>query len=355
MESGMQFQFPPFEGKVARFNKLNVKHVVRLPYKPDRSDVYIFSCSESEFIKTDGWRWSSANKSNKLNFANIPGIQKAVKFRCAVTDCTAVKFVDIVYKYCLARVYYDGEHKHNKTKSNLSEVLRPNEAFDKKRGGKHKYINNNTESDDDFEKPVVKSKRFEKSNFIADQMSKPKVPGECIEIENQLQTSFNPAITSTPLPSEVRIRSLSTIGLGHEESKHDSDEFKALRINQKRSRKKLSVFSNNPKRIVTKKSKGSKPRTKCGEDVEPALSIEDAFNRTAFSQLPLDVQLFTPSKNLAEHEGTNEILQASKGQEVQLRVMKDAIATVVKENSNIQSEIKSYQQELNILNKENES
>ena len=351
----MQFQFPPFEGKVARFNKLNVKHVVRLPYKPDRSDVYILSCSESEFIKTDGWRWSSANKSNKLNFANIPGIQKAVKFRCAVTDCTAVKFVDIVYKYCLARVYYDGEHKHNKTKSNLSEVLRPNEAFDKKRGGKHKYINNNTESDDDFEKPVVKSKRFEKSNFVADQMSKPKVPGECIEIENQLQTSFNPAITSTPLPSEVRIRSPSTIGLGHEESKDDSDEFKALRINQKRSRKKLSVFSNNPKRIVTKKSKGSKPRTKCGEDVEPALSIEDAFNRTAFSQLPLDVQLFTPSKNLAEHEGTNEILQASKGQEVQLRVMKDAIATVVKENSNIQSEIKSYQQELNILNKENES
>ena len=130
----MQFQFPPFEGKVARFNKLNVKHVVRLPYKPDRSDVYILSCSESEFIKTDGWRWSSANKSNKLNFANIPGIQKAVKFRCAVTDCTAVKFVDIVYKYCLARVYYDGEHKHNKSKSNLSEVLRSNEAFDKKEG-----------------------------------------------------------------------------------------------------------------------------------------------------------------------------------------------------------------------------
>ena len=63
MDHGIEYQFPPFEGKVAKFGNLSSKLVVRVPSHPDINKVYLIHSTETEVIKSDGYNWGPTNKS----------------------------------------------------------------------------------------------------------------------------------------------------------------------------------------------------------------------------------------------------------------------------------------------------
>ena len=167
MESGTCFEFPPFEGKYSHLNDYPVDVLYSLPYHPRIDQVYVLHGTDGEAVKSDGWIWARPNKSNKLNFVNIPHCQKALKYKCSEYDCPAVKFVDSTMKYDMSRVYYESEHKHE----NKKEKIKPKEISNLKR----KYID---ESDED------------------DRISKKQTPIKSIP------TAFKPTFSSTPFSFE---------------------------------------------------------------------------------------------------------------------------------------------------------
>ena len=134
--------FPEFDKRFHKFkNYAAVTVKGHLPEKPDIFKVYILEQCSDHNVK-DGWIWRKGNKSEKINFGNVPGKTKAFKFRCKAEKCQAVKYVDTVISECVSRVYYDGYHN---CQSKLS-----------KNGRKQKERDSN--SDDDFTTSSVKDK-----------------------------------------------------------------------------------------------------------------------------------------------------------------------------------------------------
>ena len=181
MEIGTMYEFPPLEGKFSKFDDLATCICEKLPLHPEIDKVYILHNTEQKNTQSDGWSWGKANKSNKANFANKPGSQKAVKYKCAVKDCPAVKFVDVALEFDMTRTYYDQRHKHKK----LSSVVSKDQ----------KMLNAELDSsgDDDFVNP---NKQF-KRKLNSDDGPRSKLPQCDTELNESLH--FNPEITSTPI------------------------------------------------------------------------------------------------------------------------------------------------------------
>ena len=131
MEVGVSYEFPSFEGKYAKFNSFPVKICPRLPLYPNLKQVFVLHGTNKEMVR-DGWNWGFANKSDKTFFSNEKDVQKALKYKCNVVGCPAVKYVDMVVKFDMTRVYYDSQHKHGGVKSadNLQIKKVPNFAFE---------------------------------------------------------------------------------------------------------------------------------------------------------------------------------------------------------------------------------
>ena len=113
MESGSCYQFPPYEGRYSKFNDFEVQGCKKLPYQPSTDKVFLIHGTEKSSYNLDGFKWGFGNKSDKTFFGNIPNNQKALKYKCSVINCPAVKYVDIVLNYDVTRVYYDKNHEHS--------------------------------------------------------------------------------------------------------------------------------------------------------------------------------------------------------------------------------------------------
>ena len=113
MESGVEYRFPVFEGKFSKFNNFPVKRCQRIPLNPDNDHVYIVYTTDKESLHQDGFKWSAGNKSNKEFFENISNVQRAIKYKCSIFGCPAVKFVDTVLSHAISRIYYDFHHLHD--------------------------------------------------------------------------------------------------------------------------------------------------------------------------------------------------------------------------------------------------
>ena len=113
MESGVEYRFPVFEGKFSKFNNFPVKRCQRIPLNPDNDHVYIVYTTDKESLHQDGFKWSAGNKSNKEFFKNISNVQRAIKYKCSIFGCPAVKFVDTVLSHAISRIYYDFHHLHD--------------------------------------------------------------------------------------------------------------------------------------------------------------------------------------------------------------------------------------------------
>ena len=101
MESGVEYRFPVFEGKFSKFNNFPVKRCQRIPLNSDNDHVYIVYTTDKESLHQDGFKWSAGNKSNKEFFKNISNVQRAIKYKCSIFGCPAVKFVDTVLSHFL--------------------------------------------------------------------------------------------------------------------------------------------------------------------------------------------------------------------------------------------------------------
>ena len=115
MQTGVSYNFPEFDGKYERFNNYKVNICQGLPVCPPCDQVFIIHSTNIGVIKTDGWMWGRADKSSKSFFGNVKGVQRAIKYKCSVENCPAVKFVDMAFQYDMSRVYYDNLHKHSQT------------------------------------------------------------------------------------------------------------------------------------------------------------------------------------------------------------------------------------------------
>ena len=120
MQSGVRYKFPPFEGKYSKFNNLPVNVCEGLPMNPDIKQVYVVHGVSKEVSKCDGWIWAKGNKSDKTFFSNVAAVQKALKYKCATQGCKAVRFIDMVLKYDLMRVYYENTYEHETANANKS-------------------------------------------------------------------------------------------------------------------------------------------------------------------------------------------------------------------------------------------
>ena len=188
MEAGISYEFPSFEGKYAKFNYFPVKICPRLPLYPNLKQVFVLHGTNKEMVR-DGWNWGFANKSDKTFFSNEKDVQKALKYKCNVVGCPAVKYVDMVVKFDMTRVYYDSQHKHGgggvKSADNLQIKKVPNFAFEdvEKRSKPIKKLK--TKSEEQTTKTKLKKKSYIDSSDEE-------------EVQN---TVFAPSLTSTPAPA----------------------------------------------------------------------------------------------------------------------------------------------------------
>ena len=123
---GSLVEFPPFEGKFQRFQTFKSEDVQRLPNKPSIHKVFfIYGVSNISVSCKDGWSWAKGNKSNKTNFSNESGCTSALKYKCKILNCEAIRFIDTIFSHGVSRVYYQNDHRHLPS---VSETKIPKDA-----------------------------------------------------------------------------------------------------------------------------------------------------------------------------------------------------------------------------------
>ena len=118
---GYVFEFPPFEGKFAKFQTKPIVQVKKLPNKPDVNNVYLVYGNTN--LQSDGWKWAKGNKSNKSNFTNEKGVSRATKYKCQFDQCSAIKYIDTSIACGVSRIYYANGHKAHKTSPRKSKEI----------------------------------------------------------------------------------------------------------------------------------------------------------------------------------------------------------------------------------------
>ena len=358
MESASSYEFPPFDGKYSKFEDYPTHLVKQLPTNADTNLVFIVHNTATDQLKQDGHAWGRADKSSKSFFGNIPGKQRAIKFKCSIQNCPAVKFVDMVYDYDMSRVYYDHNHQHERPhNTNGDKTKLPQNSLAKKDNEKiiEKLMNSN------LNEPNVIIDEIDEEDVLANTIKGPKkrkskeeggVPRHkkktyIDDSDDEISRNFIPNITSTPMPQKDLNRKRTQIaGVFHVNTYKPTHHKPPLDDTISEPLHPVSAISKNSKlkEVLTSKTEDRSKLIKENEDMN--LKIQQTAD---------NISMLKNEKHLLSNEllGQMKTFRELKANNLELRndlqIKSDEIESLKIRNVKLKQQLNEKEQEKQIV------